>query len=106
MAHSQAGFSLNAIGITPTPEQASAVRAHLDRVATVIRPYATGETYLNFLDLDGVTPKRVKAAYSAGDWDRLVRLKSANDPTNLFRFNRNIPPTPIHPAMHGKRATQ
>jgi FAD/FMN-containing dehydrogenase len=92
MAHSQAGFSLNAIGITPTTEHAAAVRTHLDKVASVMRPYATGETYLNFLDLDGATPQRVRAAYDAQDWNQLVRLKSAYDPNNLFRFNRNIPP--------------
>ena len=103
MAHTQAGFSLNAIGITPTPDQAAAVRAHLHRVATTMRRYATGETYLNFLDLDGATPQRVRAAYSALDWNELVRLKSAYDPTNLFRFNRNIPP---QPAPHRNGAEQ
>ena len=38
MAHTEAGFSLNAIGITPTPEQAAAVRAHLGKVAATMRP--------------------------------------------------------------------
>jgi FAD/FMN-containing dehydrogenase len=33
----------------------------------------------------------VRAAYSAVDWQRLVRLKDHYDPSNLFRFNRNIP---------------
>ena len=56
-------------------------------------PYATGDTYLNFLDLDSATPQRVRAAYSEADWSRLVRLKDRYDPDNLFRFNRNIPPT-------------
>jgi FAD/FMN-containing dehydrogenase len=103
MAHSEAGFSLNAIGITPTPDQAAAVRAHLQQVATTMRPYATGETYLNFLDLDGATPQRVRAAYSARDWNEIVRLKTAYDPTNLFRFNRNIPPRPV---LHRNGAAQ
>jgi FAD/FMN-containing dehydrogenase len=97
LAHSNAGFSLNAIGITPTPEQAAAVRAHLHKVATTMRRHATGETYLNFLDLDGVTPERVRAAYSAQDWNELLRLKYAYDPSNLFRFNRNIQPTHAQP---------
>ena len=51
----------------------------------------TGETYLNFLELDGATPERVRAAYSARDWDRLVRLKGRYDPQQTFRFNRNVP---------------
>jgi FAD/FMN-containing dehydrogenase len=45
------------------------------------------------MDLDGATPERVKAAYSPEDWDRLVDLKNRRDPENLFRFNRNIPPS-------------
>ena len=58
-----------------------------------------GDTYVNFLDLDGATPERIRAAYSADDWDRLVRLKARYDPNNVFRFNRNIPlgPRPIRP---------
>lgn len=88
LAHSRAAFSLNAIGVTPTPAQTQSVRAHLGRVAAELRPYATGETYLNFLDLDGASPERVRAAYSAEDWARLGRLKDRYDPDNLFRFNR------------------
>ncbi len=38
-------------------------------------------------------PARVRAAYTAGDWDRLVALKNRYDPQNTFRFNRNIPPS-------------
>ena len=94
LAHSGARFSVNAIGMTATPEQGSAVRAHLERVERVLRPHVTGETYLNFLDLGGATPARVRAAYSDADWQRLVALKERYDPTGVFRFNRNIPTTP------------
>ena len=93
LAHSSAAFSLNAIGVTPTPAQSAVVKAHLGTVATRLGPYTTGETYLNFLDLEGATRDRVRAAYSAADWGRLVGLKRQYDPQNVFRFNRNIPPT-------------
>jgi FAD/FMN-containing dehydrogenase len=92
MAHTDAGFSLNAIGITPTPEHAVAVVAHLQKLAASMRAHATGESYLNFLDLDGASPERIRAAYSTADWDRLVQLKATYDPQNLFRFNRNVAP--------------
>ena len=46
------------------------------------------------MDLDGATPERVKAAYSPENWKRLVALKDEYDARNLFRFNRNIPPSP------------
>jgi FAD/FMN-containing dehydrogenase len=68
------------------------VRAYLAYLAQAIRPPVTGTTYVNFLDLDGATPERVRAAYSSSDWARLVQLKYRYDPHNVFRFNRNIPP--------------
>ena len=99
MAHTDAAYSLNAIGITSTPEAQIAVRAHLKKLEAAVRGHSTGDTYVNFLDLEGATPERIRAAYSADDWDRLVRLKAHYDPNNVFRFNRNIPldPRPIQP---------
>jgi FAD/FMN-containing dehydrogenase len=90
LAHTSARFSLNAIGLTTTPAPADAVRAHLARVTETLRPLATGDTYVNFLDLDQATPDRVRAAYSDADWTRLVALKAAYDPENLFRFTRPL----------------
>ncbi len=92
MAHTRAGFSLNAVGVTPTPEHAARVRDHLARLATAMRPHVTGETYLNFLDLEAATPERVRAAYTPDDWARMVALKQHYDPRNLFRFTRPIGP--------------
>jgi FAD/FMN-containing dehydrogenase len=91
MAHSTAVFSLNAIGVTPTPEATAAVQQHLRWIGQRLQGLSTGETYLNFLDLDGATADRVRAAYSAADWNRLVTVKRRYDPGNLFRFNRAIP---------------
>jgi hypothetical protein len=86
-------FTMEGVGATPTPEVAKAVQAHLAYVAEEMRPYETGATYVNFLDLDGASADRVRAAYSREDWERLVELKDRYDPNNLFRFNRNIPPS-------------
>ena len=58
-----------------------------------MRQSETGATFVNFLDLGGVTPEQVRAAYSPEDWQRLVELKDRCDSENLFRFNRNIPPS-------------
>jgi FAD/FMN-containing dehydrogenase len=93
MGHSDSPYLMNGIGATPTPELAQAVQAHLAYLAEAVRPYASGVTYVNFIDLDGATPERVKAAYSPEDWERLVGLKDRYDPENVFRFNRNIPPS-------------
>jgi FAD/FMN-containing dehydrogenase len=93
MGHSDSLFIMNGIGATPTPEMARAVQANLAYVAEAVRPHASGATYVNFMELDGATPERVRAAYSAQDWERLVALKERYDPENVFRFNRNIPPS-------------
>lgn len=91
MGHSDSAYLMNGIGATP--ELAKAVQAHLAYLAEAVRPYASGVTYVDFMDLDGASPERVKAAYSPEDWQWLVELKDRYDPENVFRFNRNIPPS-------------
>ena len=95
IGHRDSRFIMMGIGATPTPEAAERIRAHHARVAEAVRPFATGATYVNFLDLDDASPERVTAAYSPDDWQRLVALKDRYDPDNLFRFGRNIPPSPV-----------
>ncbi len=98
MAHTTAAYSLNAIGLTPGPDQQRLVREHLAEVATAVAPEATGEAYLNFLDAGPTTPGRVDAAYSPTDRARLARVKCRYDPDNVFRFNRNVTHTEGHPS--------
>ncbi len=76
------------------------MRAHLGELAAAVRPYATGETYLNFLDLDGGHAAARPGGVLRGRLARLVRLKDRYDPDNLFRFNRNIPPHHREGAHH------
>jgi FAD binding domain/Berberine and berberine like len=90
-------FILFGLGMSPTPEAtpevAQRLQGHLARLAEEMRPYETGATYVNFLDLGDWTPERTRVSYSPEDWERLVELKDRYDPNNLFRFNRNIPPS-------------
>ena len=51
--------------------------------------FATGGVYVNFLTADD--HYRVRAAYGV-NYERLVRVKRAYDPGNLFRINQNITP--------------
>ena len=92
MGSGVARFSMNAIGATFTPEMAEGVKDRIALLAEVIRPYKTGETFVNFME-EGPAEERVRAAYPPEDWERLVDLKDEHDPHNLFRFNRNIPPS-------------
>jgi FAD/FMN-containing dehydrogenase len=53
-----------------------------------MRPFTTGAPYLNFTAED-----RVREAFGAEKYDRLVALKDRYDPDNLFRLNQNIVPS-------------
>jgi FAD/FMN-containing dehydrogenase len=93
MGSGDAKFIMNCIGATFTPEMMEGVRAHLARVAEATRPYQTGDTYINFMELDYASADRVRAAFPPEDFERLVALKDRYDPENVFRFNRNIAPS-------------
>ncbi len=54
-------------------------------------PFRPHAVYLNYLDDEGEA--RVREAYGAAKYERLVGLKNKYDPTNVFRLNQNIPPT-------------
>jgi FAD/FMN-containing dehydrogenase len=56
-----------------------------------MQPYATG-VYVNNLGVEGAD--RVRAAYAPQTYERLVALKDAYDPQNVFRLNQNVAPTP------------
>jgi FAD/FMN-containing dehydrogenase len=54
-----------------------------------MQPFATGGTYVNFL---GLGDARVRDAYDADRYARLLELKRRWDPTNAFHLNQNIDP--------------
>jgi FAD/FMN-containing dehydrogenase len=84
-----AGYALNinavAVDADSYPEQAAWVR----RMWEAMGPHSNG-VYMNFLGDEGAS--RVRAAYGAAKYRRLVALKRAWDPDNLFRLNQNITP--------------
>ena len=55
-----------------------------------LEPHGAGRAYVNFMGDEGSA--RVRAAYGAETYDRLVALKRAYDPDNLLRLNQNIAP--------------
>ena len=58
---------------------------------TAVRPFSLGGVYVNFLSADD-GEERVRAAYGAAKYERLVQLKCKYDPHNLFQLNQNIKP--------------
>jgi FAD/FMN-containing dehydrogenase len=55
-----------------------------------MQPHARERVYVNFLGDEGAA--RVREAYGDRQYQRLVELKRAYDPTNVFRHNQNIQP--------------
>ncbi|RJQ47692.1 MAG: FAD-binding oxidoreductase [Nitrospiraceae bacterium] len=58
-------------------------------LSRALEPYAAG-AYVNFMGDEG--QDIVRAAYSPGNYNRLVQLKNKYDPTNFFSLNQNIKP--------------
>ena len=63
--------------------------AWVNAFAKALQPRDDG-AYVGFLNDDGQA--RIRSAYPGATWDRLQRIKSTYDPTNLFRLNQNITP--------------
>jgi FAD/FMN-containing dehydrogenase len=61
--------------------------ADCERVVDAMRPYAQGRQYLNFQE-ERVDPA---AAFDAGTWQRLRRIRATVDPGELFQANHEIP---------------
>jgi FAD binding domain/Berberine and berberine like len=55
-------------------------------------PFATSGTYINFLGSEEDESAAVRASYGP-NYERLVLVKNAYDPTNFFHINHNIKPT-------------
>ncbi len=89
-------FDVNINGVW-LPEEAEGAPDHVAWVRSLfgeLEPSARG-VYVNFLGDEGAD--RVRAAYGAEKYERLVELKTRWDPTNLFRSNQNIAPGRLRP---------
>jgi FAD/FMN-containing dehydrogenase len=89
--HRDAAFNLLMVARWVEPDQAEVNIAWVRGLSEAMRPFAEG-VYVNYLGV-GEQADRVRAAYGAEKYDRLVELKNRYDPTNRFCFNQNITPT-------------
>ena len=72
----------------PTQDQANIDKTR--RISAALKPWTTGQVYLNFIGDEGLT--RVESAYGPEKYARLRKIKKVWDPENVFRHNQNIPP--------------
>jgi hypothetical protein len=80
-------FSVMAVAPYQAPER-ERVEAYMDSLATRLKPYATGGSFLN-LQMDRT---RTRTAFTAENYSRLVQAKRVWDPDNFFQLNHNISP--------------
>jgi len=91
--HRNARYNLLIVGIWSDPTAKAANMRWVRDLWSAMQPYSSGGVYVNYLGQEadeGV--ERVKSAYGAEKYARLVALKQKYDPTNLFRLNQNIRP--------------
>ena len=87
-----ARWNVSALGIWADPEDDEAGVAWARGIADLMAPASvSGGGYVNYSPVDE-SADRVRAAYGAERWERLVAVKRRYDPDNVFRFNHNIPP--------------
>jgi len=88
-SHRDAEYMFHPISVWDDPTDDDRVIAANRAFADAMKPFRTGAAYLNF------TPEedRVRDAYGAEKYERLVALKDKYDPDNLFRGNQNIKPS-------------
>ncbi|MQA12549.1 MAG: FAD-binding protein [Pseudonocardiaceae bacterium] len=94
VARTTAQFQLYSGGVLGIGADEAVYAGH-DRVIDTLSPWSSGTRMLNFMaGVAHTDPADVRQAFTAEAYARLVELKTAYDPRNMFRFNHNIPPTP------------
>ena len=88
-AHRRSRIMVNVAALYEKPDEKPTHEAWVTDFAAALRQ-GDGGAYVNFLGDEGQA--RVRDAYPRTTWDRLVAIKNRYDPTNLFRYNQNIPP--------------
>ena len=89
-AHRHAAYNIAIIGRWLDPDGADATIAWTRGFHDALTPFAAG-VYMNYLGV-GDSGERVREAYDEDVYARLVALKRAYDPENLFHRNQNIRP--------------
>ena len=86
-----APFQVFGAGIGGTLE-APFIYASIDEVFRGLKPWRTPEGTLNWLSMRDIEPDSIRDAFGKDVYSRLVAVKRAYDPANMFRVNHNIPP--------------
>ena len=88
-SYRDANFAQVIVGFSLDRADADLLRSWTVAYWDALHPYSLGGAYVNFMMDEG--QERIRATYR-DNYDRLVAIKRAYDPTNLFRVNQNIQP--------------
>jgi FAD/FMN-containing dehydrogenase len=86
----RAAWCVHPFGLWEDPADDERARRWAHHVRADLRPWATGDVYLNFIGDEG--HDRLVAGFGQGNYDRLAAVKAAWDPDNVFRLNHNVAP--------------
>lgn len=90
-SHRDAAWAQVIVGVDPDPANRERITSWTKAYWEALRPHSAGGGYVNFMMDEG--RNRVKDSYR-DNFERLAAIKANYDPTNLFRVNQNIEPTP------------
>ena len=94
-SHRDATYMLHPIAQWADASEDAVHTAWAKDLMAALEPWSTGGVYLNFEQ----DPEKVRRGYSDEKWERLVALKDAWDPGNLFRSNQNVAPSVSMPVQ-------
>ena len=83
---------ISAMAAAPAPDALDAGTRSVAALFDAWQPALTGELLINGIDPASASPELTRVAYSDDDYRKLVALKDAYDPDNVFRLNHNIRP--------------
>jgi FAD/FMN-containing dehydrogenase len=89
-SHRQAVFEFTILTVWEDPAEDAQHMAWARELFSAMAPHAHG-VYVNNLGIEGA--ERVQAAYAPATYERLVALKDAYDPDNVFHLNQNVAPS-------------
>ena len=87
--HRDANFELSIIAHWTDPGGDDPNIRWAREVWNAAQPFVSSAVYANHMTADE-SKNRVRAAYGAGKYDKLLALKTKYDPSNFFRLNHNI----------------